>query len=90
MSHPEATHSDEPPLAGTPGWVNTAQGHSGLISQLVAIRIRKGLKQGTIARRIGVSAPAVSAFENGKRSPTLATLNRYAAAVGARITVEEQ
>ncbi|QRY43156.1 helix-turn-helix transcriptional regulator [Mycolicibacterium boenickei] len=60
-----------------------------LISQLVAIRKAKGIKQGSVARRMGVAAPMISAFENGRRQPTLPTLIRYAAAVGARITVEE-
>lgn len=29
MSHPDSTESDEPPAAGTSGWANAAQGHSG-------------------------------------------------------------
>jgi transcriptional regulator with XRE-family HTH domain len=60
-----------------------------LVSQLVAIRKAKGIKQATIARRIGISQTAVSQFETGKYSPNTINLLRYAAAVGARITVEE-
>ncbi|OBK04685.1 hypothetical protein A5746_10330 [Mycolicibacterium conceptionense] len=61
----------------------------GLVAQLVAIRKAKGIKQVVVARRIGVTRPAVSQFESGKYSPNLANLIRYAEAVGARIVVEE-
>lgn len=60
-----------------------------LVAQLVAIRKAKGMKQTSVARRMNISRPAVSQFENGKYSPTLAVITRYAAAIGARITVEE-
>ncbi|CQD15794.1 transcriptional regulator [Mycolicibacterium conceptionense] len=60
-----------------------------LVAQLVAIRKAKGIKQGTIARRMYVSAPMISAFETGRREPLASTLFRYAEAVGARIVVED-
>lgn len=60
-----------------------------LVAQLVAIRIRKGLTQSEVARRMITSKSAVSVLEAGRVSPYLATLTRYADAVGARIVVEE-
>ncbi len=60
-----------------------------LVAQLVAIRKRKGIMQATVAHRMCVTRPAVSHLENGKYSPTLHVLTRYADAIGARITVED-
>lgn len=61
-----------------------------LVAQLVAIRKTKGIKQATVARRMGVTSARVSHFERGRHeAPTLSTLVRYAGAVGARIVVEE-
>ncbi|TGB37897.1 helix-turn-helix domain-containing protein [Mycolicibacterium peregrinum] len=60
-----------------------------LVAQLVAIRKAKGLKQATVARRMGVTAPAITHFERGYRTPMLSTTLRYAAAIGARLSVEE-
>lgn len=58
------------------------------IAQLVAVRYARGLKAKDVAERMCCSRPNVSFFENSRRSPTLASIVRYAAAVGAKITVE--
>ena len=60
-----------------------------LVAELVAIRKRKGILQATVARRMHVTRPMISIFEKGDHSPTLATITRYAAAIGVRITVED-
>ncbi|ORA25187.1 hypothetical protein BST13_33235 [Mycobacterium aquaticum] len=62
---------------------------SDLVGQLVAIRKAKGILQSTVARRMHVTRPAVCHLERGRYSPSLAVLTRYAAAIGARITVED-
>ncbi|WP_301119741.1 helix-turn-helix domain-containing protein [Mycolicibacterium fortuitum] len=60
-----------------------------VVARLVAVRMSKDILQSTVARRMGVPRSQVSHFETGKyASPTLATTLRYAAAVGARVTVE--
>ena len=60
-----------------------------LIDQLVAHRKTLGLKQREVADRCGVTTNSISQFEKppGKRSPTLATVIRYANAVGATIGI---
>jgi predicted transcriptional regulator len=49
------------------------------------------LTQAQIAERMGTSIPAVSRLENalvtGKPSPSLATLKRYAAAMGKTVSI---
>lgn len=60
-----------------------------LINQLAAHRRAAGLKQREVAERCGVTTNSISQFEKppGKRSPTLATVIRYANAVGATIGI---
>jgi DNA-binding XRE family transcriptional regulator len=57
-----------------------------LIAALRAERERQGLSLADIAERAGVDRAAVHKLEIGvNRNPTLATLNRYAEALGVRI-----
>src|SRR5437016_13614606 len=49
-------------------------------------RLRCGLSIGDVAERSGLDRAVVSRLENGKQdNPTVATLMRYAAAVGKRL-----
>jgi transcriptional regulator with XRE-family HTH domain len=47
-----------------------------------------GLSQGELARRAGTSRPTLSAYENGRKSPTETTLERLLAAAGFTLTIE--
>jgi predicted transcriptional regulator len=62
-----------------------------MLDEILAIRKAAGLTQAQIAERMGSTAPAVSRLEDalvtGKHSPSLATLRKYAAAVGKRLEV---
>lgn len=57
------------------------------------LRARKEAKmtQEDIAKKMGVSAPVVSRLENalvtGKHSPSIATIRKYATAMGKRLEV---
>lgn len=70
--------------------IELARSENHLIRELIAARQRRGLKPAELARRMGVDRSAVTRFESGGTNPTLATINRYAEAVGAmiRYTVE--
>lgn len=48
-------------------------------------RQRAGLSQGDLARRAGTSQPAISRYESGASSPSVETLDRLLAAMGARL-----
>lgn len=50
-------------------------------------RRRAGLSQETLARRAGTRQSAVSAYESGRRAPSIATLERLLAAAGFAIEV---
>lgn len=63
-----------------------------ILARLRAIRLARGLSLTDVATASGIHKPALSLLEGGKNlNPTLDTLRRYAAAVGARIdcTVSE-
>ncbi|HVX56254.1 MAG TPA: helix-turn-helix transcriptional regulator [Candidatus Saccharimonadales bacterium] len=63
-------------------------GHRDIIDQLVTARHQAGLTQRQVAARCYVSTSSIGQFETTHhRSPTLATVLRYAAAVGATITI---
>ena len=62
-----------------------------LLDMVLAARREAGLSQAQIAERMGTSVPAVSRLEKalvtGKPSPSIATLQKYAAAIGKQVEV---
>ena len=62
-----------------------------LLRQMVKARHEAGLTQAQVAERMGTKPPAVarleSALGSGKHSPSIATLRRYAEAVGCRLEI---
>lgn len=50
-------------------------------------RIRAGLTQRELAKRSGTSQATVSAYERGRKEPSVRTLARLLAAAGARLSV---
>ena len=56
--------------------------------QLVAFRIETGLSQAELARRCGVSQPAIARLERGEHEPRLATLRRVAHALDADLVLD--
>lgn len=58
-------------------------------SQMLKARTRAGLTQDAVAERMGTTKSAVSRLESaGKHAPSLATLKRYASAVGCDLQVK--
>ncbi|MBU0501374.1 MAG: helix-turn-helix domain-containing protein [Gammaproteobacteria bacterium] len=62
-----------------------------MFDAILAARKAAGLTQAQVAERMGTKAPAVTRLENalvtGTPSPSLATLRKYAAALGKRLEV---
>ena len=63
-----------------------------LFDEVLKARKRTGLTQAEIAARMGTKAPAVARLESGggskRHSPSIATLRRYAEAVGCKLKIE--
>ena len=55
---------------------------------LLAVRRRQGLTQSELARRAGTSQPVVSAYEHGRRDPSISTLRRLLEASGERLVLD--
>ncbi|RFS87565.1 XRE family transcriptional regulator [Actinomadura spongiicola] len=51
-------------------------------------RLALGLSQAELAKRAGMTQPALSRLESGGPTPTIGTLERLAHALGARLTVK--
>ena len=65
-----------------------------LLDELLRARRRAGLTQAEVARRMGTKTPAVARLEGGggnqKHSPSVATLRKYAEAVGCHLMIRLQ
>ncbi len=60
-----------------------------LVNQLLRARVRAGLTQDAVAQRMGTTKSAISRLESaGKHTPSLATLEKYAQAVGCELQVK--
>jgi len=57
---------------------------------LISARRRAGLTQSELAARSGTSQATVSAYESGRKAPSVATLERLLAATGAQLSVESR
>lgn len=58
-------------------------------NQMLKARSRAGLTQDVVAERMGTTKSAISRLESaGKHTPSLATLKRYASAVGCELQVK--
>lgn len=57
--------------------------------QMLKARFRAGLTQGAVAELMGTTKSAISRLESaGKHAPSIATLKRYASAVGCELQVK--
>ena len=57
-----------------------------LIEALLKARTRANMTQAQVARRMGTSQSAVARLESG-RSPSLASLRKYAKATGSKVEI---
>jgi DNA-binding XRE family transcriptional regulator len=60
-----------------------------LVARFRAVRERQGLTLAQVAERMGIDPPALSRLETGKMlNPTLATLHKWAEALGQKLDVD--
>lgn len=58
-----------------------------IIKELIKLRIKENLTQDELAKRIGIPKSNISRFENGKHTPTLETLTKFAAGLNKKIVI---
>jgi transcriptional regulator with XRE-family HTH domain len=59
------------------------------LDEVLRARARTGLTQAEVAKRVGTTQSAIARLESGarKHSPSIATLQRYAQALGFRLEI---
>jgi DNA-binding XRE family transcriptional regulator len=59
------------------------------VARFKAVREDQGLTLAEVAERMGIDSPALSRLETGKMlNPTLATLHKWAEALGQKLAIE--
>ena len=71
-----------------PGMVQAALDRRHIMRALAAERERLQISQQTVARSMKTSQPAVARMESGEVDVRLSTLDRYATAVGQRLSYQ--
>ncbi len=63
-----------------------------LLREMLGARKKVGLSQAEVAKRMGTKAPAVTRLESsltsGKHSPSIATVKKYAQALGYHLEIK--
>ena len=63
-----------------------------LLREMLRARKKVGLSQAQIAERMGTKSPAITRLESslssGKHSPSLATIKKYAEALGSHLEIK--
>lgn len=58
-----------------------------LITTIIEKRLKRGLTQAQLARRIGTKQSAIARLESGTYNPTIETLEKVAKALNARLKI---
>lgn len=61
-----------------------------LISQLIEARMKKGLTQAQLAKKMGTKQSAIARVEGGNANPSIAFLEKLAQALGSKLTIQLQ
>jgi ribosome-binding protein aMBF1 (putative translation factor) len=60
---------------------------SALRRQMIAARVRAGLSQQELAKRMGTAQSTIARLERGGRSPNISTLRKFAEATDSRLVM---
>jgi len=61
-----------------------------VISTIIEARIKKGMTQKDVADKIGTKQSAIARLEAGNTNPTIEFLEKIAAVLGAKLTIQLQ
>lgn len=64
----------------------TIQVFENIIDQFKALRLAKGMSHTALAKKIGMTRPAISHIENNKRKPSLLAAVRIATGLGKNLS----
>src|SRR5438105_9835874 len=80
-----AEHLNDPEVRAE--WERTQLAHA-VALRLIAYRVEHGLTQTALARRVGLTQPAIARLEAGVHEPSLATLSRLARGLGVEFHID--
>ena len=61
-----------------------------LISQIIGARIKKGLTQAELAKKVGTKQSAIARVESGNANPSVSFLEKLAKALGSKLIIQIQ
>ena len=61
-----------------------------LISQLIGARLKKGLTQSQLAKKMGTKQSAIARVEGGNSNPSVAFLEKLTQALGSKLVIQIQ
>ena len=64
--------------------------HYELISQLIGARIKKGLTQEQLAKKMGTQQSAIARLESGNSNPSVEFLDKLTQALGSKLIIQVQ
>ena len=59
-----------------------------LISQLIGARVKKGLTQAQLAKKMGTKQSAIARIEGGNSNPSIAFLEKLTQALGSKLIIQ--
>lgn len=59
-----------------------------LISNLIDVRLRKGISQADLAKKMGTKQSAIARLESGRANPTVDFLDRISSALGSKLEIQ--
>lgn len=59
-----------------------------IIRQIIDKRLKRGISQKDLAKKIGTKQSAISRFESGRYNPTLSFLSKISEALGSKLEVK--
>ena len=58
-----------------------------LVSQLIRVRLKKGMSQKELAKKVGTKQSAIARLESGKENISIDSLEKISHAMGAKIKI---
>ena len=59
-----------------------------IVRQIINKRLKRGISQKDLAKKIGTGQSAISRLESGRYNPTLSFLNKISEALGSKLEVK--
>jgi ribosome-binding protein aMBF1 (putative translation factor) len=59
-----------------------------LVSKLIDVRLKKGISQADLAKKMGTKQSAIARLESGRANPTMEFLEKLTTALGSKLDIQ--